>query len=106
MAFVPTTLRHMRNPKYNSLGASGAVAAVIFSAILLNPTMKLQLLFVPIPVPAAVFAVGYLAYSAWQAYRATDNKNHEAHFAGAVYGAMLTYAFEPDKVVKALRSFF
>src|SRR3954470_2233193 len=50
VAHVPTTLRHMRNPKYNSLGASGAVAAVIFSGILLYPDMKLSLLFLPIAV--------------------------------------------------------
>jgi membrane associated rhomboid family serine protease len=106
MAFVPTTLRHMRNPKYNTLGASGAVAAVMFSAILLNPKLELYVMFVPIPVPAAVFAGGYLAYSAWQAYRAVDGVNHSAHFAGALYGAMLTYAFEPTLVVGAIRKLF
>src|SRR4051794_34232245 len=57
---LPTTLRHMSHPKYASLGASGAVAAVMFSAILLRPTMKLTLAFFPIPLPAYVYAFGYL----------------------------------------------
>jgi len=106
MAFVPTTLRHMRNPRYNTLGASGAVAAVMLSAILLNPKLELYVMFIPIPVPAVLFAVGYLAYSAWQSYRATDGVNHAAHFAGAIYGAMFTYAFEPALVSRALTGLF
>lgn len=103
MAFVPSTLRQMRNPRYASLGASGAVAAVMFSAILLTPKMKLHPMFVPIPVPGLVFAAGYLAYSAWYAYRAGDNVNHGAHFAGAFYGSLLTYAFEPAQVERTLK---
>lgn len=101
-AHVPTTLLHMRNPKYNSLGASGGVAAVIFSAILIYPGLKLGLLFLPIPVPGIVYAFAYLAYSAWSSYRARDGVNHAAHFAGAIYGALLTYALEPDRVMRTV----
>src|SRR5205823_1425962 len=64
LAFVPTTLRHLRNPNYQSLGASGAVAAVMFSAILLNPRLRLYWMFLPVPIPALLFAALYLAYSA------------------------------------------
>jgi membrane associated rhomboid family serine protease len=106
VAFIPTTLRYMRKPDYNSLGASGAVAAVMFSAVLLHPKLKLQLMFLPIPVPGIVFAVAYLAYSAWHSYNAGDDINHDAHFSGAVYGALLTFAFEPARVERTLRSFF
>jgi membrane associated rhomboid family serine protease len=106
MAFVPTTLRHMRNPRYNSLGASGGVAAVMFSAILLNPKLELYVMLIPIPVPAIVFALGYLAYNAWHSYRAGDDVNHDAHFSGAVYGALFTYAFEPTLVERAVKSLF
>jgi membrane associated rhomboid family serine protease len=98
-AHVPTTLRHMNNPKYGSLGASGAVAAVVFSAILLYPDMKLSLMFLPIAVPGFVYALCYLAYSAFSAWRARDGINHDAHFAGAVYGSLLTFAFAPDRVL-------
>jgi len=106
IAFVPTTLRYMRKPEYNTLGASGAVAAVMFSAVLLHPGLKVQFLFLPIPVPGILFAIGYLAYSAWHSYRMNDDINHDAHFSGAVYGALLTFAFEPTRVEKTLKSFF
>jgi membrane associated rhomboid family serine protease len=106
VSFVPTVLRHMNDPQYNSLGASGAVAAVMFSAILLHPKLKLYVFFIPYPVPGIVFALGYLGYSLWQSQRATDGVNHGAHFAGAVYGAVLTWLFEPARVEKTIRSFF
>ena len=106
IAHVPTTLRHMKDPRYNSLGASGAVAAVIFSAILLNPDMKLSLMFLPVAVPGFVYALCYLAYSAWASYRARDGINHDAHFAGAIYGAVLTFALEPERVTRALQRMF
>jgi membrane associated rhomboid family serine protease len=106
LAFVPTTLRHMRDPKYCSVGASGAITAVMFSGILLDPTMKLYVMLVPIPVPAAVFAVGYLAYSAWSSYRSDSEVNHDAHFAGAIYGVIFTYAFEPTRVARAFKMLF
>ncbi len=105
-AHIPTTIRHMNNPKYNSLGASGAVAAVMFSAIALYPGLKLSLLFLPIPIPGFVYAIGYLAYSAWSSYRARDGVNHDAHFAGAIFGSLLTFGFEPERVMRTLRSFF
>lgn len=106
VAFVPTTLRHMNNPQYFSLGASGGVTAVMFSAILLHPGLRLALLFLPIPVPGFVYALGYLAYSAYSAYRAKDGVNHSAHFAGAIYGSALTFVFEPQRVMNTLAHFF
>jgi membrane associated rhomboid family serine protease len=106
VAFVPTTLRFMRSPKYASLGASGGVAAVMFSAILLDPKLKLQVMFLPMPIPGLVFAVGYLAYSVWHSYSAGDGVNHDAHLGGALYGALFTYVFEPTLVERTLRSMF
>jgi membrane associated rhomboid family serine protease len=102
VAHVPTTLRHMKNPKYSSLGASGAVAAVVFSVILLYPNMRLSLMFLPVLVPGFVYALCYLAYCAWSSYRARDGINHDAHFAGAIYGSLLTFAFEPERVMRTL----
>ena len=104
VAFVPTTLRFLRVPNYATLGASGAVTAVIFSAILLNPKLHLQLFFVPIPIPGLVFAVGYVVYSVWSSRRAGDSVNHDAHLAGALYGALFTYAFEPTLVERSLKN--
>ncbi len=104
VGFIPTTLRHRSDPGYNTLGASGAVAAVMFSAILLHPKLKLYVLIFPLPVPAVVFAAGYLAYSLWHSYSEGDGVNHDAHFSGALYGSLLTYAFEPARVERSIRS--
>jgi membrane associated rhomboid family serine protease len=106
MAFLPTTVRHLRDPRYVSLGASGAVAAVMLSAVLLQPKLKVALLLLPIPVPGLVFAAVYLAYSAWRAHGSGGGVNHDAHFSGAVYGAVFTFVFEPARVERALRSLF
>jgi len=105
-AHVPTTIRHWKDPKYGSLGASGAVAAIVFSAILLYPDMKLSLMFLPILVPGYVYAVCYLAYSMFSAWRARDGINHEAHFAGAIYGGLLTFAFAPERALATLHRVF
>jgi membrane associated rhomboid family serine protease len=106
VASIPTTLRYRNDRGYRSLGASGAVAAVMFSAILLHPKLTLTLFFVPIPVPAVVFAAGYLAYSAVASLVGDTDINHDAHFSGAVYGAAFTYFFEPARAEKAIRTLF
>ena len=106
MAFIPTTVRYMDNPRYSSLGASGGVTAVMFGAILLYPDLKLYLMLIPIPVPGWMFAIGYLAYCIWQSYTARDNVNHDAHFSGAVCGALITYLFEPARVMRTLKLLF
>ena len=105
-AHIPTTLRHSRNPKYGSLGASGAVAAVVFSGIMLYPDMKLSLMFLPILVPGYVYAVCYLAYSVFSAWRARDGINHDAHFAGAIYGGLFTFALAPERALATLHRVF
>ena len=78
----------------------------MFSAVLLNPKLKLALFFLPIPVPGLIFAFAYLAYSMWHSYDSGDGINHDAHLSGAVYGAVLTYLFEPARVERALKSLF
>jgi membrane associated rhomboid family serine protease len=104
VAFVPTTLRHMRRPNYSSLGASGAVSAITFSAIALIPKLRLSLMFLPIPMPGWAYGIGYLVYSAYRSRRDNDGINHDAHFAGALYGAGLTFVFEPERVRATLAS--
>jgi membrane associated rhomboid family serine protease len=106
VSHIPTTLLHMNDPRYASLGASGAVSAVMLSAILLHPKLTVGIAFLPFGVPGPLYALGYLAYSAVQAWRAQGRINHEAHFAGAVYGAALTYVFEPTRVTHTLQNLF
>ena len=94
IAILPTYLRHRRDARYRSLGASGAVSAVLFSSVLLDP-WSLILLFFIVPIPAVLFAVLYVGYSMWMDRRGGDNINHSAHLWGAVYGLAFALLVEP-----------
>ena len=81
-----TTLRkHKDNVWYNSVGASGAVSAVLFCCIFFDPHMTLLFMGV-VPVKAFIFGPLYLLYTAYSARKASDNINHDAHLLGAVFG--------------------
>lgn len=96
VAILPTYLRHRRDPSYRSLGASGAVSAVLFAFILVQPWTLIFVFF--IPVPAIVYAVLYVGYSIWMDRRGGDNVNHSAHLWGAGYGVLFTVMMEPRVV--------
>src|SRR5690606_30978723 len=96
VAILPTYLRHRRDPSYRSLGASGAVSAVLFAFILVQPWALIFVFF--IPVPAIVYAVLYVGYSIWMDRRGGDNINHSAHLWGAGYGVLFTVMMEPRVV--------
>ena len=93
VAILPTWLRHRHDPRYRSLGASGAVSAVLFAYILMAP-WSLIFVFV-LPVPAIVYAVFYVGYSIWMDRQGRDNVNHSAHLWGAGYGLLFTVIMEP-----------
>lgn len=86
VCLLPTYKKHRGNYYSKSLGASGAVSAVIFSFILLAPLIKLQFLFFPVPLPGFIFGIIYLGISYWSEQRSADNINHSAHIWGALYG--------------------
>jgi membrane associated rhomboid family serine protease len=93
--------RNKNNQYYTSLGASGAVNAVVFSFILCLPTRSLGFMFIPFPIPAWILGLLYLGISYFLSRRqrsgqAVDNIGHEAHFWGAVYGLVFTGILKPD----------
>ncbi|MBK8557217.1 MAG: rhomboid family intramembrane serine protease [Lewinellaceae bacterium] len=90
-----TYYRHKDNPNFASIGASGAVSAVVFAAILLTPTMGIYMYFIPIPIPGFLFGIGYLWYSNYAAQRSGDSIDHLAHFYGAVFGFLFPLVLEP-----------
>lgn len=93
LAMLPSHFRHRRDPGYRSLGASGAVSAVLFAYILLAPWSML-LVFV-VPVPAIVFASAYVAYSLWAERQGRDAINHSAHLWGGAWGVAFMLLLEP-----------
>ena len=86
---------HKNEYHYSAVGASGAVSGILFSAILFQPTMKLYLMFIPIPIPAYIFGIGYLLYSIYGMKKRVSNIGHDAHFGGAVGGYVFTLMLAP-----------
>jgi membrane associated rhomboid family serine protease len=93
VSILPTYMKNAGNPAYRSLGASGAVSAVLFAYVLLQPWATILVFF--IPCPAIIYAVIYIAYSIYMDRKGGDNINHSAHLWGAAYGAMFLLAMEP-----------
>ena len=90
-----TYFKYKDTPSFASVGASGAVAAVLFTAILLNPTGSIYFIFLPIPIRSFIFGILYLWYSAYEAKQARDNIDHTAHYYGALFGFFAPLVLEP-----------
>ena len=97
---IPSYIRHRNNYSYRSLGASGAVTAVLFSFILLAPWQTIYVFF--LPVPAIIFAALYVGYSIYMDRKGGDYVNHSAHLWGAAWGVVFTLLMEPDIINRFL----
>lgn len=91
VAVIPDYFKYQDRSFYRSLGASGAVSAVVFSAITIQPKMPIQFFFIPYPIPGYIFGIGFLILSAALAKKGTGNIGHNAHFWGSIYGILFTY---------------
>lgn len=94
-----TYFKQRDNPGYASLGASGAISAVLFAYIVYFPSTTLIILPLPIPIPAALFAVGYVGYSYWASTHARGRINHDAHLCGALSGLAFVALTHPAAFV-------
>lgn len=101
-----TWWRHRNHPGYSSLGASGAILAVLFASIVYFPGSSLFILPIPVPIPAPLFAVGYLAYSLWAARQARGRVNHDAHLGGAIAGWVFVALTDPQAYGRAWSRWF
>lgn len=88
-------LFHKDEYHYSAVGASGAVTGILYAAILLQPGMNLYMFFVPIPIPAYLFGIGYLLYSIYGMKNRVGNIGHDAHFGGAIGGFVTTLILAP-----------
>jgi membrane associated rhomboid family serine protease len=93
--------KHREDPGYATLGASGAISAVLFAYIVYWPTHSLYMFFIPLPIPAPLFGVGYLAYTIWSAKQNRGRINHDAHLGGALAGLAFVALFDPGAYLRA-----
>jgi membrane associated rhomboid family serine protease len=96
-----TWIKHRREPGYATLGASGAVTAVLFAAIVYYPRSSIALMLIPVPIPAPLFAVLYLAFTYYSARRARGPVNHDAHLDGALVGLAFVALTDPSAWARA-----
>jgi membrane associated rhomboid family serine protease len=90
---IPDFLKYNRNPDYRSLGASGAVSAVVFAYILFNPMQGIGLLFIPVFIPGFLFGILFLIVSYFLGKKGGSRVNHSAHIWGAIFGVVFLIVF-------------
>lgn len=102
-ATIPSFYKHSDNPGYLSLGASGAVSSIVFGFILLLPMTKLMMVFLPIPIPGYLFGIAFLIFESYANRKARTNIAHDAHLAGAAFGAVFLILVDPTIVVSFIQ---
>ena len=98
-----TYWRHRDDPNYSAAGASGAISGIVFAFVLFRPWAPIYLFFLPIGIPAVLFAFGYVALSIYAAKQGGGRVAHEAHLGGALGGVALTLALYPPTLGIFLR---
>jgi membrane associated rhomboid family serine protease len=101
-----TWLKHRGDAEYRTLGASGAILAVLFASIVYFPSASIFILPIPVPIPAPLFAVAYLAYTWWASNRARGRVNHDAHLGGALAGIAFVALTDADAFGRAWKVLF
>lgn len=102
VSHMGTYFKQRHNPDYASLGASGAISAVLFAYIVYFPTRSLYIIPIPVPIPAYILALGYAAYSFYASRRAGGRINHDAHLYGALSGLLFVLVVDPAAYAQLL----
>jgi len=99
---IPTYFKNKSNPGYNALGASGGVAAIIFSSIIFVPLQNICIYFA-FCMPGFILGALYLIWSYYQGRKKNDNINHDAHLYGALFGLAFCIVTYPTSIVNFFR---
>lgn len=103
---IPSLIKHKNHAHYYTLGASGAISAVVFAFIILHPFARLGLIFLPIRMPAILFGALYIGFSIYAQRRSMDNLNHDAHISGALTGLIMIILIKPQTVQALINALF
>ncbi len=94
-ATIPALYKNGNNPNYLSLGASGAVSAVVFAYIVLYPLRELGIILLPgIWIPGFIFGILYLLAENYMSKKKYSNIAHDAHISGALFGVFFILFFD------------
>lgn len=88
ICLLPTYFKNRENYSYKSLGASGAVSAVVFAGLMIAPYVEVGFFLIPPIIPGFIFGPLYLLITAWLDKKGGGNINHSAHLWGALYGIL------------------
>lgn len=100
---IPDLLTRRNQYSYNSIGASGAVSAILFASIFFDPWSKIYF-FAVLPIPSIIFGLLYVGYELYMDKKGGDNINHKAHLWGALYGVLFLLAMEPKLLTYFIRA--
>ena len=104
-ATLPSIIRHNNNPMYKSLGASGAISAVVFAYILIFPLDELGLLIIPgLWLPGFVFGALYLIAEHFLSKKQYSNIAHDAHISGSIFGILFIIIYDFNNLIHFFRS--
>ncbi len=98
--------KHIENPRYNAVGASGAVSAVLFASIIIYPEMRLMIFPIPFFIPSYIVGPLYLLYSFYMGRNGTDNIGHDAHLFGALWGILFILIIWKDALSNFIQQVF
>ena len=102
-----TWLAHRQQPEYASLGASGAILAVLFASIVYTPSQSIVIFPIPLPIPAPLFALLYLGFTFYASRQPARGRiNHDAHLSGALAGVVFVLLTDAAAFGRALRQIF
>ena len=96
---IHSIVLYKNDPQYKSLGASGAVSAVVFASIIISPLDEIYFMFIPFGIPGFLYGILYLIYCSYLSKTNNDNINHLAHFFGALFGVVFMTIIYPLSII-------